>query len=422
MAERLHFNTGMAYESMLAAEHLSRYRLLSEACKGKRVLDLACGEGYGSSLLKKWGANSVVGVDLSQDAINIAHERFGAPGIAFRRGDACALGGVLSSQEQFDLIVSFETIEHVQDVPALLCSIRDRLALDGTIAISCPNDPEVAGVERNEFHLKTYTFTEFQRATTGVLGDATQWLLGTPVIGFGVCDANDKWAQRAAADLSTMVEGGDAVASQFLPAQPGHEVDCEKASFYVGVWGTPLPRALIAAPISHRAYVRPWISWVAVKAENKRLRSELSRHGAAATDGATFKKHGALPAMEVDGERQDRQKLRREILFYKTQVASERNARLLLASKLHERGIQPQAKKCEGSEQQDEELRAVRAMNACLLDERNILNDRLHAVTSSRGYRLLQRYYRLYEHGATRWFMHPARRLAATIKRALNQA
>ncbi|MDH6592660.1 SAM-dependent methyltransferase [Variovorax sp. TBS-050B] len=419
MIERLHFNTGMAYESMLAAEHLSRYRLLSEACKGKRVLDVACGEGYGSSLLKKWGADSVVGVDISQDAITVANEHFANSGITFRTGDACNLDRLLSGEEPFDLIVSFETIEHVRDVSSLLRSIRDRLALGGMIVISCPNDSGVAGGERNEFHLKTYTFAEFRHATTGVLGDAAQWLLGMPVIGFGICDASDRWAQRAGTHLSTLVEGSDAVASQFLPAQLGHEVDFEKASFYVGVWGAPLPRVLIAAPISHRAYVRPWASWLAAKAENKRLQNELAQHGAKhSVEQQSGTENAVLPAVGFDAEGREIQRLRSEIHLYKAQITFERNARLLLASKLHERSTDSRSR-LERFEQESEELRAAQAMNACILTERNALNDRLHAMTSSRGYRMVERYYFLYEHGATRWFMRPARRLASAIWRAL---
>lgn len=462
MAERLHFNTGMAYESMLAAEHLARYWLLKDACQGKRVLDVACGEGYGSSLLRKWGASLVVGVDISTDAIANANEHFGGHGVSYREGDACNLDSVLSAQEQFDLIVSYETMEHVPDVSGLLRGMRDHLAPNGTIAISCPNDPEVMGDERNEYHLKTYTFAEFQDATSDVLGEAAQWLLGTPVLGFGVCDATDRWAQGASVRLSSMLQGSDAVLSRFLPAQAGHEINAEKAHFYVGVWGAPLPRSLVAAPIAHRAYVGPWNSWVAAKQENERLRAEQAqeadRHAASiALQASKFDverqqlnlnvdelRHQLSACMsEAGAESEERQRelqqIKSEIGAYKVQIASERSARLLMASKLYERDArhrhlteslnrsEQRAAALESSQRASDEARRAlesvvdqsRAVQADLDAERNALSKRLQVVSASRGYRATQRYYRLYEHGATRWFMRPVRRWAAVVLRAL---
>jgi len=391
MAERLHFNNDMAYESMLAAEHLARYWLLKDACKGKHVLDVACGEGYGSSLLKSWGASSVVGIDISQDAIGNANELFGAPDISYRQGDACDLESLLSADEKFDLIVSFETIEHVPDVPELLRGIRNRLAPGGTIAISCPNDPAVKGDERNEFHLRTYTLTEFQETTVDVLGEAAQWLLGTPVIGFGVCDSTDRWAQGINTSLSAMLQGSDVALSRFLPAQAGHEINASKAHFYIGVWGAPLARALVAAPIAYRAYVGPWNNWVAAQAENELLIAERER--------------------EQYEHRRELLRLESEIGACKIQIASERSARLLLASKLNERGMAHQ--------HMTDNLRHQEQRAAGLEAERDALSERLHVVLSSRGGRAVQRYYRLYEHQATRWFMRPARRAAAAVRRAL---
>lgn len=418
MAERLHFNTGMAYESMLAAEHLARYWLLRDVCKGKRVLDVACGEGYGSSLLRRWGASSVVGVDISEDAIANAVEKFGVEGISYRLGDASKLAGTLADEEKFDLIACFETMEHVQDVLGLLRGLRDHLAPRGIIAISCPNDSEVMGDQPNEFHLRRYTFAEFQAATTAVLGGAEQWLLGTPVIGFGVCDLNDRWAQGMGSDLSNMLQGTDAVSSRFLPAQIGHEISAQKAHFYVGVWGDQLPRSLIAAPIAYRAYVGPWNSWVAAREENERLLAEQARqderHAAAMAQQARELDAGRA---QLPQRNQEIQQLESEIGAYKTQVASERSARLVMASKLHERNVQHQqlTENLRWLGQRAAELESAQRITD---DMRRAADEALRAVTS-RGYRAVQCYYRLYEHGATRWFMRPARRLAAAVRRVL---
>jgi SAM-dependent methyltransferase len=276
MAERLHFNTGMVYESMMAAEHLSRYWMLREACRGKRVLDVACGEGYGSALLRSWGAVEVVGVDISDDAVRNATQLFGAQGIRFLQGDACDLDTVLDTGTQYDLIACFETLEHVPDVPALLQGLHKRLAPGGSMAVSCPNDVEVS-TEPNEYHLRTYTFEEFKDTATAVLGEPVQWHLGTSMIGFGICEATDAWALGQGTNLRNMLDGADALPARMLPAQSGHELSPASAYFYVGVWGDALPRTVVAAPIAYRAYTMPWNNWVAAKGQVETIQREATQ-------------------------------------------------------------------------------------------------------------------------------------------------
>src|SRR6516162_313408 len=99
----------MAYNAMDAAEHLARYAMLRSICAGKRVLDVACGEGYGSYLLARWGAASVTAVDISPEAIAKAKAIFPAANVTYLKGDVCRLGEVVSAKARFDLICSFET-------------------------------------------------------------------------------------------------------------------------------------------------------------------------------------------------------------------------------------------------------------------------------------------------------------------------
>ena len=390
MTERLHFNSATPYESMLAAEHLARYRLLQDACKGKRVLDVACGEGYGSSLLRGWGADEVVGIDISQDAIDKARLRFSAPGISYRTGDACNLGAVLSEGEKFDLIACFETLEHVPDAQSLLRGIRDFLAPGGSIAISCPNDLAVLpGGDRNEFHLRTYTFGEFQAVTSEILGTAVQWQLGTPVLGFGICDATDQWTHAASPKLANLLDGGDSATARFLPAQSGHEVDAQTASFYLGVWGVPLPRTMVAAPIAHRAYVQPWNSWTSAREENSRLSAIHTK------------------LQRKIQEQED------ELAAHKRQIAIERRARLQMATKLNER-----AHSCEARQDQDQLVRLEAELRQTI-SQRDALSAHLRVLCSSRAHRATQWYYRLYTRDATRWLMRPLRRVAARLRRLI---
>src|SRR3546814_2694630 len=84
----------------------------SDVCSSDlRVLDAACGEGFGSALLARAGAHSVLGVDIADSAITHARSRYGAqPVLSFARADVCALDAF--PDNSFDLIVSFETLEH----------------------------------------------------------------------------------------------------------------------------------------------------------------------------------------------------------------------------------------------------------------------------------------------------------------------
>src|SRR4051812_38806208 len=93
-------------------EHWHRYHFASRWVKGKRVLDLACGEGYGSALLARH-AQSVTGVDVSPQAIEHARRVYGKLGNAdFTVGSATSIPAAGAS---FDVAVSFETLEHIHE-------------------------------------------------------------------------------------------------------------------------------------------------------------------------------------------------------------------------------------------------------------------------------------------------------------------
>ena len=90
-------------------EHLHRYAFASEFVRGKQVLDIACGEGYGSEMLARAAAR-VIGVDISPEAIDHATRSYGSRnGLQFLQGSAAALP---LDDASIDVIVSFETIEH----------------------------------------------------------------------------------------------------------------------------------------------------------------------------------------------------------------------------------------------------------------------------------------------------------------------
>ena len=147
-------------------EHFSRYAFAAAFAVGKRVLDLGCGAGYGSADLGKVAA-SVMGVDVSADAVNYAREHYGSTSVYFETASCTALPW---HAVQFDCIVAFEVIEHLQNWTGLLSEARRLLAPGGVFLVSTPNKRyyaehrEQAGP--NPYHVHEFEYGEFQAALT----------------------------------------------------------------------------------------------------------------------------------------------------------------------------------------------------------------------------------------------------------------
>lgn len=119
----------------IAFEHLHRYHFASRFCQGKQVLDVACGEGYGSRILSN-AAASVVGVDISAEAVAHARGRYASDSLEFLEASAASLP---LPDDSFDVVVSFETIEHHDQHEEMLSEIRRVLRPGGLMVLSSPN-------------------------------------------------------------------------------------------------------------------------------------------------------------------------------------------------------------------------------------------------------------------------------------------
>jgi cyclopropane fatty-acyl-phospholipid synthase-like methyltransferase len=153
-------------ESRIARDHLARYEFASLHVSGKRVLDIACGVGYGSAMLSDSGAAMVDGVDISADAIDHAARRYGRRNVRFHESEIAAY----RSDEPYDVIVCFETIEHVADHGPALMNLSALLHPNGTLLISSPNrlitSPRASSLSdppRNVFHRREFTIDELLR-------------------------------------------------------------------------------------------------------------------------------------------------------------------------------------------------------------------------------------------------------------------
>jgi len=131
------FMPGLTGEIWL--EHWHRYHFAAMAVRGARVLDVASGEGYGSALLASTAA-SVLGVDASAEAISHARNSYGSlANLDFAVADCARLPFADGS---FDVIVSFETIEHITSQREFLSETKRLLADGGLLLLSSPNKAE----------------------------------------------------------------------------------------------------------------------------------------------------------------------------------------------------------------------------------------------------------------------------------------
>jgi len=133
-------------------EHVHRYLFARDMVAGRQVLDAACGEGYGSALMAAEAAR-VTGVDLSADAVEHARRRYRAPNLDFQVADCLDLPFAADS---FDCIVSFETLEHLEDHNGLLSEFRRVLRPGGFLLLSSPDKAVYSEKlqNRNEFHVR----------------------------------------------------------------------------------------------------------------------------------------------------------------------------------------------------------------------------------------------------------------------------
>ena len=142
----------------IAYEHLHRYALCAQHVAGKRVLDLACGTGYGTTILGAHGAQ-VTGADISAAAIRLARKRHGSDNVTFVIADCFDLPFAAGS---FDVVVANEMIEHVADHDALISEARRVLVPGGLLLVSTPNKPVYNRFKApNAFHISEMDQPEF---------------------------------------------------------------------------------------------------------------------------------------------------------------------------------------------------------------------------------------------------------------------
>ena len=208
-------------------EHWHRYAFVAPIVRGARVLDAACGEGYGSFLLAHAAAR-VTGVDISTDAIAHARERYPRENLEFIHGSVAELP---LPDASVDAIVSFETIEHLAAQREMLAEFRRVLAPSGVLVISSPNRPvyNEGGAVENHFHVKELDRGEL-KALLDLAFPQQAWHAQSVVAQSAL------WAESGAVERPQFLNlAGDQTRAASAPAPPMYFVVVCAAS------GVPLP-------------------------------------------------------------------------------------------------------------------------------------------------------------------------------------
>ncbi len=192
-------------------EHWHRYAFASQFTPGKRVLDMASGEGYGAALLSR-SARATVGVELERDAVQHACQRYGGGNLNFIVASASSIP---LQDGSFDVITCFELVEHIQEQNALLREAKRLLAPDGLLLISTPNKPEYKQTESNPFHTRELELSEFHSLLSGHFKQIR-------LLGQRVYSCSSLWPVQP---------GGSNRISEFLLSREGDEFVLSNSSF-----------------------------------------------------------------------------------------------------------------------------------------------------------------------------------------------
>lgn len=134
-------------------EHVARYAFAAQFAADADVLDVGCGVGYGTQWLGNAGARSVLGFDVSVEAIEHARMHYFHPAVSFKVQDATEIASI----DGYDLVTCFELIEHIEKQEKVLDLIKSSLRGGGVLVISTPRPLEDL---RTHFHVHEMTFEE----------------------------------------------------------------------------------------------------------------------------------------------------------------------------------------------------------------------------------------------------------------------
>lgn len=142
--------------------NISRYDFAGKSVKGKTVIDLGCGSGYGTWVLANNGAKMAIGIDYDPKVIQYAKKKYKLRNLKYQNVNS----SILTKRDKFQIVTAFEVIEHIKDDFEFVRLIKELLAQNGIAFISTPNKLiSSPGMDTppNPYHIREYTPTDFKK-------------------------------------------------------------------------------------------------------------------------------------------------------------------------------------------------------------------------------------------------------------------
>ncbi len=151
---------------LMIARHFCAYKFAKDFVRDKEVLDIGCGEGYGADFLANV-ARQVLGIDYDGTVVDYAKNKYHRKNLSFSVLDVKNLDSLTG---KFDIICSFQNIEHIRDTQKLLSDINSLLKDNGIFICSTCNKKDASpgrDAPFNKFHVKEYLADEFRKLLEG---------------------------------------------------------------------------------------------------------------------------------------------------------------------------------------------------------------------------------------------------------------
>ena len=287
-------------------EHLHRYCFARDLCVGRDVLDVASGEGYGTAMLAGV-ARSVLGVERDAEAVDHACRTYASGNLRFEAGDALDLS---LGDASVDVVVSFETIEHLPDQRRFLKEVRRVLRPGGLFLVSTPDRQVHSGIGMpvNPHHVLELSRPELEallgETFTNVAVLAQRTLVGSALLttgaGLRTYERRDAVTIEATSGVARAVYLIAVASDGPLPAIPASIYSDEKS--VDALFGSIAYQAGETAKAQAEAD-RLFHTEAAARSEAERLRAALARTECAARDAQATRQAATEERSRIEAER-----------------------------------------------------------------------------------------------------------------------